>query len=628
MLARFLIVALTFCFCNSYAHKIYFSSGLDSILEVSQPQYLITKKGYRNFSEIRELEFGTNEEEFIRILKLRNSSREFWVKLSIKYKSKPSREIYMKTSRLSYVDVFQINSFEIDSSSVGLKELNTVYTSESDQSLVELLPPGSGDELTLYIRFSTTTGIAPPNRFWLHLGYLDELEASYSRYRNGRDLENYFQAFFCGLMLFQLIYVLVQWYLVRKSEYGYYAAYILSVFIYFYARFSVFNATEESFALIGASTMILVNSPLLILPSFFYFRFTRYFVDLQTRDKKLNKHIKVFEWFLLACFLGVILLHNIPNDYNKSLPVTVALISQIPFAVYVLVRIAHQRRPIAYFLIVASSFALLSHLLANFLPVIYPEIYDVILPLQITMLGVLAEVGIFNTGLLFKARESETQKVAAQAALLTESSERRKLQDEYYQVRDKISSDLHDDLGSSLSSIQIYGYAARQRLEENNKPQTLKLLSNIEKTSRTMLNSMSDIVWAINPSNDSNYRLVDRIQAFGFEILSARGSTFKVDIHEKFYGYTLNQAQRRNILLISKEAINNAAKYAGSNEVIFKVRKSGKGFDLTVSDDGKGIQEINEEGNGLRTMKKRAKELSDFFKIHSDSKGTTISFHV
>jgi len=628
MLGRLFFVSLIFCVCNAHGHKIYFSPGLDSILKVSQPEYLITSRDLNSFNEIRELDFDVNEDEFIRVLKLRNSSREFWVKLTIHYNHTPSQDVYMKTSRLSYVDVFQINSLQIDSSSVGLKKINTVYTSETDQSLVKLLYPSDSNELSIYIRCSTTTGIATPKRFWLRLGYLDELEASYSNYRNGRDLENYFHAFFCGLMLFQLIYVLLQWYLVRKSEYGYYAAYIFSVFFYFYARFSVFNATEEKFALIGASVMILVNSPLLILPSFFYFRFTRYFVDLPTRDSLLNRQMKIFEWFLIACFIVVIALHNIPNDLNKSIPVTIALIGQLPFAIYALFRISRQRRPIAYFLIVASSFALLSHLLANFLPAVYPGIYDIILPLQITMLGVLVEVGLFNTGLLFKARESETQKVAAQAALLSESSQRRKLQEEYYQVRDKISSDLHDDLGSSLSSIQIYGYAARQRLEENNKTQTFKLLSNIEKTSRTMLNSMSDIVWAINPSNDSNDRLVERIQAFGFEILSARGSAFKVDVDEDFFLHKLNQAQRRNILLIIKEAINNAAKYAGSTEVVLSVKESGDGFLVKVSDNGKGFQEAQTEGNGLRTMEKRARELSDLFKIETDSSGTSISFRV
>ena len=626
MLARLLLVSLIFCFGHSHGHKIYFSPGLDSILEVSQPEFLITTKGSESFSEVRELKFDANEDEFIRVLKLRNSSREFWVKLAIDYKYTPGRDVYMKTSRYSYVDVFQVSPSEIDSSSVGLKEINRVYTSKTDQSLVKLLSTGQGNKLTLYIRFSTTTGIAIPNRFWMQLGYLDGLEANYSSYRNGRDLENYFLAFFCGLMLFQLIYVLLQWYLVRKSEYGYYAAYILSVFIYFYARFSVFNATEEKFALIGASVMILVNSPLLILPSFFYFRFARYFVDLPTRDSLLNRQMKIFEWFLIACFIGVIALHNIPNDLNKSIPVTIALIGQLPFAVYTLFRISRQRRPIAYFLIVASSFALVSHLLANFLPAVYPRIYDIILPLQITMLGVIVEVGLFNTGLLFKARESETQKVAAQAALLSESSQRRKLQEEYYQVRDKISSDLHDDLGSSLSSIQIYGYAARQRLEENNKTQTFKLLSSIEKTSHTMLNSMSDIVWAINPSNDSNDKLIERIQAFGFEILSARGSAFKVDVDESFLRHKLNQAQRRNILLIIKEAINNAAKYSGASEVSLKIQKEGSIFLIQVSDNGKGIPDDISQGNGLKTMKKRALELSDFYEVLSTEEGTSIRF--
>jgi signal transduction histidine kinase len=609
------------------ASRFYFDSGIDSIVQVGEPEFLVIEKGTLTLQEVMNASFDASPSSALIKIRTQNLGREFWIRFKLRRRHITEDAIYLRTFMPSSMVVYQVAGGQVDSSLIGLKEVNHVYSEDLDQRNVKLFPFES-DSLEIYVRVKMTTSLAPTRRFWFEFGTLDQFQSEYLETREGRDLENYFYAFFCGLMIFQLLYVLLQCYLVRKPEYVNYAGYILSVFFYFYARFSVFNASDENLAYVSASVMILVNSPLLVLPSYFYFRFTRYFVDLKSRDQKLCRQIKVFEWFLLICFLGVVLLHNIPNDLNKSIPVTAALICQIPFASYALVRIYRQRRTIAYFLVVASSIALLSHLLANFLPILYPNIYEYVLPLQITMTGVLLEVGLFNTGLLFKARESETEKVKAQKALLKESTERRKLQEEYYEVRDKISGDLHDDLGSSLSSIQIYGYAARQKLEEEDKQQTIKLLSNIEKTSQSMLNSMSDIVWAINPSNDNNEKLIERIQAFAFEILSARGVKFEMDVDSDFNSHPLNQAQRRNMLLIVKEAVNNAAKYSGATTVSFHVVKDGEGFIIGVADNGKGFNEEVTPGNGMRTMKKRALELSNYFDLKSGLSGTTIAFKI
>jgi len=241
------------------------------------------------------------------------------------------------------------------------------------------------------------------------------------------------------------------------------------------------------------------------------------------------------------------------------------------------------------------------------------------------MIGVTLEVIIFNSGLLFKAKEADLDRIEAQNSYIRELKSRQTIQNEYAEVRDKISSDLHDDVGSSLSSIGIYSYAAKENLNAGKPQQAAELLHNIQRSAEATLNAMSDLVWATNPRNDSNEKLIERVRSFGYEILSARECLFKVDIDDRFYRIFLNQAQRKNLLLILKEAINNAAKYSNASMVLLKVEVTDNAYTIRLKDNGVGFKpDLKKDGNGMNTMRKRSADLGGMFELKSGSSGTEI----
>ncbi len=241
------------------------------------------------------------------------------------------------------------------------------------------------------------------------------------------------------------------------------------------------------------------------------------------------------------------------------------------------------------------------------------------------MIGVIIEVIIFNSGLLFKAKEADLERIEAQNSYIRELKSRQSIQAEFAEVRDKISSDLHDDVGSSLSSIGIYSYAAKESLLSGKTEQAAELLENIKRNAEETLNAMSDLVWATNPLNDSNEKLIERIRSFGYEILSARDCVFKVHIDEGFYQIALNQAQRKNLLLILKEAINNSAKYSRATQVHLNITVQSNSYTVVISDNGVGFDsQVVSQGNGMNTMRKRSTELGGTFEIHSTGSGTEI----
>ena len=131
-------------------------------------------------------------------------------------------------------------------------------------------------------------------------------------------------------------------------------------------------------------------------------------------------------------------------------------------------------------------------------------------------------------------------------------------------LRNKIASDLHDDVGSTLSSISIFSQMAQQQSKEVN-----PLLDTIGESSRKMLDAMADIVWTINPENDQFEKIILRMRSFAYELLGAKNIDFEFNADEEVAKMKLSMEVRKNLYLIFKEATNNMVKYAAANRASF-----------------------------------------------------------
>jgi len=606
----------------------YLRDEVENSINLSQPTYLIDDQGKLLLRDVMEMPFPITNKEALDALTKLNRNRRIWMRVEIELMDTLEAQPALRTSSFSEVRYYLTGGEFIDSCYAGAVDIGNDNLTSGDPFVFDLrIRPG--EKRVAYIQVGHYSRSFRFSQLWVECGMGSGYDSRADQDRNDHISTEYIYILFCGLLIFQFGYVLFQWILVRRREYFYYAMYILAAFLYFYGRYSVQLARIPGLAQIDAGTMIAINDVLLVLPTLFYIRFARHFVDLAVFDPRLVRYFRIFEVFLIVSILVLFLIQNLPNDLNNQLIFQVILAVQFLFSLYAIFRVARQKRTVARFLVVGSSFALLAHVGANISPLIFENMLRVMDPLTITMGGIMLELAIFNTGLLFKAKEAEVDKVAAQRAHIYELLEKQQLQERYMLIRDKIASDLHDDVGSSLSSINIYSYAARQKLKENDQNQTKLLLENIEKTVATTLNAMSDLVWAINPLNDSGEKLIERIRSFAFEILAACHCRFVSDVHPSFYNLTLSQNDRKNILLILKEAVNNTAKYASATEVSLRITQKDSGeFLVCLSDNGTGFDVKSTSGNGMRTMKKRASELSNIFKLDSNGVGTSVYFEV
>jgi ligand-binding sensor domain-containing protein len=189
-------------------------------------------------------------------------------------------------------------------------------------------------------------------------------------------------------------------------------------------------------------------------------------------------------------------------------------------------------------------------------------------------------------------------------------------------IRSRISSDLHDDIGSTLSSISIISEGA---IAEKNPLASKQMVREISENTQFLLDKMDDIIWCVNPGNDSFRELLMRIRKFASSLFEAKGIDYDIVIDEGIHNTNMPMNYRQHIYLILKEAINNLVKYSGSSYAAIHITQKGTYLEITITDNGKGFDIHSvEDGNGLRNMKNRAADMGAQLVIDSNTKGTRI----
>jgi ligand-binding sensor domain-containing protein/two-component sensor histidine kinase len=193
-------------------------------------------------------------------------------------------------------------------------------------------------------------------------------------------------------------------------------------------------------------------------------------------------------------------------------------------------------------------------------------------------------------------------------------------------LRTRIATDLHDDIGAGLSQIAILSEVA-QRPPERTGSLEKAPLSDIAGISRELVDSMSDIVWAINPEHDRMGNLVHRMRRFATDVLGGQGIALRFRSSVTDEDLKISAEVRRQLYLIFKESIHNVVRHSGAGRVEVALDGVKDGLTLTVTDDGEGFDAAAEhEGHGLRSMRRRAAAMGGLVELASSpGRGTTVT---
>lgn len=194
-----------------------------------------------------------------------------------------------------------------------------------------------------------------------------------------------------------------------------------------------------------------------------------------------------------------------------------------------------------------------------------------------------------------------------------------------HRLRSKISQDLHDEVGATLSGVTLMSELVMKKIKSGNEAEVQNYIERIAGESKEMAEKMNDIVWAINPRNDSLEKVLNKVQAYAMPVCSSRSIRFHATKPDEPLESGVSMLQRNNIYLICKEAINNAVKHSGAGNIWFSLEKKNGETCITIRDDGKGFEEINRRsGEGLLNMKARAAEIKAKFTILADKENGTL----
>ncbi|MBL7712876.1 MAG: hypothetical protein JNL13_10440 [Chitinophagaceae bacterium] len=194
-------------------------------------------------------------------------------------------------------------------------------------------------------------------------------------------------------------------------------------------------------------------------------------------------------------------------------------------------------------------------------------------------------------------------------------------------TRQRISKDLHDDIGSTLSSITLMNALLRKKIGTHPE-EASELAGKVEETSREMIQNISDIVWSTNPGNDSIEKLQFRLQQFAGDLFEPLNISYAIHFDREIVKKELSMDLKRDLYLVIKEIMNNAAKYSRATHFNLAISATRDTLRVLASDNGIGFDTAGTvKGNGLLNIRQRVQRFQGKITLTSRAgKGTDWEF--
>lgn len=229
---------------------------------------------------------------------------------------------------------------------------------------------------------------------------------------------------------------------------------------------------------------------------------------------------------------------------------------------------------------------------------------------------------LFNKKRLLFLQERKLQEAEHQNQLLQkELEQQRSIEKE----RERISHDMHDDLGAGISALKLQAEFLKYKIEDN---ELQNDINELLKTSEEMNISMREMLWSLNSENDTLGSFIDYAILYTGNFLKKTKVVLRSECEDIISDTPISTELRRNLFLCLKEAVNNTYKHSQANTLKLSFSQNQNYFLMKIQDNGIGIPDRQSEGNGLRNMKRRMNEAEGQCKVLSTSSGTSLIFEV
>ena len=192
--------------------------------------------------------------------------------------------------------------------------------------------------------------------------------------------------------------------------------------------------------------------------------------------------------------------------------------------------------------------------------------------------------------------------------------------------RARIARDIHDQVGASLTQLSLLGEMVEA--DKDSPEEAQGHARQISQTARETTRALDEIVWTVNPSNDTLDGLINYICKHAQDYLAVAGLRYRLDAPAELPATAISPETRHNVFLAAKEAVTNVVKHARASEAVLRLRLEPESFTLEIEDDGRGPAGLEEKAaesrNGLRNMRQRMEDVGGSFSIGPAPRGGTV----
>lgn len=433
-----------------------------------------------------------------------------------------------------------------------------------------------------------------------------------------------------GVMLMMIFYSIAVYRLNRSREFLYYTIYAASLALLLFLKsfllydFTPFNYLFESY------WDFLVQC----LGIGCYFMFIRKFLGTRTNHPFLDKTFRTGELMIVGFMAVYTALYFLTTDFvllNLFENITKQLLLVIG-VVFVIYGARHWDDKLLRFLVIGNIWLIVGSVV-SFLQIVRP-IFNVPSESNWNFLnsaiiyyeiGLVAELAYFLSGLAYKNRRDIIERTKERERLRLEN-DRKELEKQMaileaqQEERNRISADMHDELGSGVTAIRLMSEIVKTKMKND----TLPEIDKISNSANDLITKMNTIIWTMTSSNDTVENLITYIRTYAVDFFESTPVDCEFRMPATIPNIQLSGEKRRNIFLAVKEALNNILKHAKATRVVINVEVDDK-LTISIQDDGIGVnfETIRRFGNGLKNMKSRLERINGHFSIMNNGGALT-----
>lgn len=431
-----------------------------------------------------------------------------------------------------------------------------------------------------------------------------------------------------GILLLMIFYSLAVYVQNRNNEFVYYALYAFcTTVLLFLKSFNVSEAGEfKYFYEEYLDFMIMCGSV------FFYLFFVRLFINTPETHPFLNKCLNIARWVLFVlCFIFSAIYFM--TDKYVILNIMENLVIKLVFFVIGVIFIVYSfknKDTLLYYLAAGNTalvfFSILSLGVIQFKWHFAKEQASIFnRGLFYYEIGLVLEMICFLQGLAYKNRRDIIERVKERERLKLEN-ERKEFDKQMAVIkaqqeeRNRISADMHDELGSGMTAIRLMSEIVKTKMKDTHFPE----LEKISNSANDLLGKMNTIIWTMKSSNDTLESLIAYIRAHAVEYFDSTHIECTVRVPTVVPQADMSGEKRRNIFLSVKEGLNNALKHSQASQIQIDITAQDNLLIIRITDNGIGIdtEKLRRFGNGLSNMRRRMESIGGTFVI--ESSGSTI----